>query len=243
MSSFLNPLKLLELGESTDADEFIKRLLVVTLDLGFPLVSGVVMSGTYADPNPSIKSFGNLPAGYEAIATDMEEARRDPVLAALAVRARPFVYRQQTYVDAGMGEAWEEQAAFGYANGIAVRLQVDAKRTLIVGVDGFDPLPGDQDEKLFSLMTGLQLIATNAAAAADQIFKLPDANAQIPALTPKELEVMKWTLHGKTAWEVGMIMSLSENTVRFHTTNATRKLGVSSKHQAALKCKIAGLIS
>ncbi|MFX8203626.1 helix-turn-helix transcriptional regulator, partial [Acinetobacter baumannii] len=77
---------------------------------------------------------------------------------------------------------------------------------------------------------GLQLIATNAAAAADHIFKLPVAESTMPTLTPKELEVMRWTLHGKTAWEVGVIMSLSENTVRFHTTNVTRKLGVSSKH-------------
>ena len=46
--------------------------------------------------------------------------REAAAVAALAARARPFVYRQQTYVDAGMGNIWEEQAAFGYANGIAI---------------------------------------------------------------------------------------------------------------------------
>lgn len=242
MTSPLRPSKLLDLGESSDYAEFMKRLLGLTQDLGFPLVSGVVIAGSYADPRPAIKSFGNIPAGYEAIATDMEDARRDPVLAALAARARPFVYRQQTYVDAGMGEVWEEQAAFGYANGIAMKLQLDTQRALIIGVDSGDTL-ASEDAELFSLITGLQLIATNAAAAADQIFKLPVAASEMPSLTPKELEVMRWTLQGKTAWEVGVIMSLSENTVRFHTTNVTRKLGVSSKHQAALKCKIAGLIN
>ena len=242
MSSPLSPSKLLDLGESADSDEFMKRLLGLTRDLGFPLVSGVVIAGSYADPRPAIKSFGNIPVGYESIATDMDDARRDPVLAALAAPARPFVYRQQTYVDAGMGDVWEEQAAFGYANGIAMKLQLDAQRALIIGVDSGEALTRE-DNQLFSLITGLQLIATNAAAAADHIFKLPVAESTMPTLTPKELEVMRWTLHGKTAWEVGVIMSWSENTVRFHTTNVTRKLGVSSKHQAALKCKLAGLIS
>ena len=241
MSSPLSPSKLLDLGESADSDEFMKRLLGLTHDLGFPLVSGVVIAGSYSDPRPTIKSFGNIPAGYESIATDMDDARRDPVLAALAARARPFVYRQQTYIDAGMADVWEEQAAFGYANGIAMKLQLDSQRALIIGVDSGDAL-ATEDTELFGLITGLQLIATNASAAADQIFKLPVAQNEMPTLTPKELEVMRWTLHGKTAWEVGVIMSLSENTVRFHTTNVTRKLGVSSKHQAALKCKIAGLI-
>lgn len=241
MSFPLNPSKLLELGESTDLDEFMRRLLGLSHDLGFPLISGAVMAGSYSDPQWTGESFGNIPPGYESIAKDLEEARRDPVLAALACGPKPFVYRQQTYVEADMGHVWEEQAAFGYANGIAMRLQLDARRALLIGVDTQDQLPQD-GSKLFNLITGMQLIATNAAAAADRLL-LRSVESPLPSLTPKELEVMRWTLHGKTAWEVGVIMSLSENTVRFHTTNVTRKLGVSSKHQAALKCKIAGLIS
>jgi DNA-binding CsgD family transcriptional regulator len=63
-----------------------------------------------------------------------------------------------------------------------------------------------------------------------------------PQLTPREKEVLKWTAEGKTAWEVGQILGLAEDTVKFHLRNVTKKLGSSSKHQAVLKAMDLGLI-
>jgi DNA-binding CsgD family transcriptional regulator len=64
----------------------------------------------------------------------------------------------------------------------------------------------------------------------------------MPKLTRRELDVLSWTSQGKTAWEVSVILGMSEKTVNFHLGNAMRKLGVSSKHQAVLKCVAAGLL-
>lgn len=238
----LNPVKLLDLGESGDLATYTTRLVDLTHDLGFPLVSGVVISGRYADPNPKIRPFGVIPKGYESIATNMSDARRDPVLTSIASGAKPVVYRQQTYIDAGLGEQWEEQRTFGYANGIAMQLQLDSERALTIGVDTGDTLTSEP-AALKRLIAGFQLIATNAAAAAEQLFKPAVEISDLPTLTARELDVMRWTLAGKTAWEVGKIMNLGESTIRFHTANAIRKLGVTSKHQAAWKCKSLGLIS
>ena len=40
---------------------------------------------------------------------------------------------------------------------------------------------------------------------------------------------------GKTAWEVGAILGISERTAVSHLNNAMRKLGCVNKHQAVLK--------
>lgn len=56
-----------------------------------------------------------------------------------------------------------------------------------------------------------------------------------PALTPRELECLRWTMEGKTAWELGRILGIAENTVVRHTSNAAQKLGCVSKHQAVIK--------
>lgn len=63
-----------------------------------------------------------------------------------------------------------------------------------------------------------------------------------PNLTGRESEVLLWTARGKTAWVVGEILEISEETVRFHLKNATRKFNVCSKHQAVVQAIICGLI-
>ena len=61
-------------------------------------------------------------------------------------------------------------------------------------------------------------------------------------LTDRERDCLLWTARGKTAWEVGQILTISEETVLFHLKNATRKLGVFSKHHAVVKAIVQGYI-
>jgi DNA-binding CsgD family transcriptional regulator len=63
------------------------------------------------------------------------------------------------------------------------------------------------------------------------------------ALTPKELECLSWCKEGKTNWEIGEIMSISEKTVEFHLSNTIRKLRVSNRITAVVKGIQLGIIS
>ena len=51
-------------------------------------------------------------------------------------------------------------------------------------------------------------------------------------LTRREVQCLKWAALGKTDGEIGKIMGVSVPTVRFHLTNAGRKLGVTGRAQA-----------
>jgi DNA-binding CsgD family transcriptional regulator len=70
----------------------------------------------------------------------------------------------------------------------------------------------------------------------------PEQQLERPHLTPRELEVLRWTMDGKTAWEVGAILGISERTAVLHVNNAMHKLGCVNKHQAVLKALRLGLI-
>ena len=61
-------------------------------------------------------------------------------------------------------------------------------------------------------------------------------------LTEREVEILQWTAVGKTAWEIGSILRISERTVNFHLQNAMNKFGVHNKTHAAAKAMSAGLI-
>ena len=67
-----------------------------------------------------------------------------------------------------------------------------------------------------------------------------EASEQIN-LTSREVECLLWTAHGKTAWEISVILKISEATVNYHLKNAMRKLGVHSKAHAVAKTLILGL--
>jgi DNA-binding CsgD family transcriptional regulator len=61
-------------------------------------------------------------------------------------------------------------------------------------------------------------------------------------LTDREVEILRWTAIGKTAWEIGSILNISERTVNFHLQNTMAKFGVHNKTHAAAKAMSAGLI-
>ncbi|MDX2142162.1 MAG: autoinducer binding domain-containing protein [Rhodospirillaceae bacterium] len=70
--------------------------------------------------------------------------------------------------------------------------------------------------------------------------------SRVPApspLTDREIEILRWTIDGKTAWEIGQILKISERTVNFHLQNVMNKFGVHNKTHAAAKAVSIGLIA
>lgn len=62
------------------------------------------------------------------------------------------------------------------------------------------------------------------------------------SLTPRQMECLKWTMIGKTSWEVSQITGMSERTVNAHLTEAARRLGVHGRSAAVLKAQKLGLL-
>lgn len=60
------------------------------------------------------------------------------------------------------------------------------------------------------------------------------ARTQAPSLSRREIEVLKLSADGKTAYEIARILNLSERTVNFHVHRAIEKLGVNNKMAAVM---------
>lgn len=54
-------------------------------------------------------------------------------------------------------------------------------------------------------------------------------------LTKREREVLCWLQKGKTNWEIGQILTLSDNTIKNHVQKIISKLGVNNRTQAVTK--------
>ncbi|HLO92891.1 MAG TPA: LuxR family transcriptional regulator [Burkholderiaceae bacterium] len=73
---------------------------------------------------------------------------------------------------------------------------------------------------------------------------LAGQQAQDPliGLTPRESECLEWVAQGKSSWDIGQLMAVSEHTVNFHLKNAMRKFDTASRVTAAVRAASLGLI-
>lgn len=191
--------------------------------------------------NSEFINIDNTPAAFAATFDDPVMGRRDPVMQHLRRQSVPIIWDQSTYVTTDAIDLWEHQSHYGYATGIAMALHLPEGKHFILGVDRDRPLTSNVSE-LQRIVADLQLFAVHAQDAAMRLL-LPEANRpERPSLTPREIEALSWTMEGKTAWEVGQILGISERTAVLHVNNAMHKLGCINKHQAVLKALRLGLI-
>ena len=224
-----------QVSQAPDVAAFEERLVRFAEELEFPHVNAIlVMDPPGPGERPEFISIGNTPQAYLEASRDPTACARDPVNRRLKSLSVPFIYDQDLYAASGAGDLWETQAAYGYRTGVAVALHLPDYRHFLLGVDRDTVLPREEN-RLSRLMADLQLLAVHAQDAATRLLA-PDAlGSSRPELTPREVEILRWTMEGKTAWAVGAILGVTEGTINFHLRNIFRKLGASSKHQAVLK--------
>ena len=86
----------------------------------------------------------------------------------------------------------------------------------------------------------LHILALKFVATYEGAMATPD---EIPArLTRREIQCLKWAAAGKTDAEIGQLVAISLPTVRFHVTNAARKLRVAGRSQAIQRAATLGYI-
>jgi LuxR family quorum-sensing system transcriptional regulator CciR len=72
-------------------------------------------------------------------------------------------------------------------------------------------------------------LAFEAAARVDR------AQPQLPRLTPRQRDCMVLAAQGKSDWEIGKLLGISESTVHKHIEDAKRRFGVSTRIQLVVR--------
>ena len=221
-------------------DEFKGEVVAFSKRLGFDTVAATLVIDHLLGDAEFI-TIDNTPRAYKEVFKDPASGRRDPVMQHCKRQSVPIIWDQATYVSRGLGDKWEEQARFGISNGVALALHMPEGRHFFIGVERDRPVPADPGE-LTRMVADMQLFAVHAQDAALRILVPSSVDPSVPSLTPRELEALRWTMEGKTAWEVGDVLGIAERTAVLHVNNATHKLGCVNKHQAVLKALRLGLL-
>lgn len=231
----------IDISEAPDIQALETRLVKFANDLEFGIISGALVV-EHAAGRVTSHYLGNTPEAFSTTFASTTIGKRDPVMRRLKRLSAPFVYDQSMYVNEDAADLWDLQAQFGYKTGIAMALHLPGGKHFVMGVDRDKPLPVD-DSLVTRMMADLQLLAVHAQETAVRLFS-PQAHGlqQVPHLTERELEILKWTAEGKSGWAVGQILNITEHNVKYHIGKILIKLDVGTKHQAAARAKALGLI-
>ena len=226
--------------EARNREEFRSEVINFACGLGFNTVSAMTVIDHILGDSEFIV-VDNTPEGYKEEFNNHRNNRRDPVMQHCKNQSVPIIWDQDTYTRVGLGDRWETQARYGIRFGIGLALHLPDGKHFFLGVDRDRPLPSNTEE-LTRIVADLQLFAVHAQDAALRLLIPASPDPELPALTPREIEAMRWTMEGKTAWEVGAILRISERTAVLHINNAMHKLKCANKHQAVLKAIRLGVI-
>lgn len=240
---------------ASEALEAVASLARQVADVGEAMgLPYVAVSADIGNPKPMLGPDGRPMAEtvFRWIDPDLKYwedrafALRAPLVNASRASAEPF------YFSGGRLATWRPSRALEAINlaGVIERFGVGAAiiapAYLPGGVIGAvvwaSPDPGVDVRPVFEARAAelhalaLKFIASYADIAASEAATPP------VQLTRREIQCLKWAAAGKTDAEISAIVQISLPTVRFHVTNASRKLGVAGRSQAIHRAATLGYI-
>ena len=154
----------------------------------------------------------------------------DPVIRRVRQATMPFMWSEASYdpCEAAVASMMGEAAELGLAEGFAIPIYT------VQGFQAIVTFGARQWEMGVEERAALHLVGIYAHSAARAC--LPrigtEFNTDRPRLSDRETEVLKWSAAGKTAWEISMILRISQRTAEQYLESAGRKLHATNKVQA-----------
>lgn len=179
---------------------------------------------------------------------DRTLALRSPLIAAARLSAEPFWCNARGIWARGARRILPEIDLSDFARRALARCAIVVPVHLPMGQIGVasmvSPDPGCEDlgETFEACIDVLALYATCFVSSYVGTMEAVSRLARAPVLSRREVECLRWASLGKTNDETGLIVGLSQATVRFHIRNAAVKLDAVNRDQAVFKASQLGYL-
>jgi DNA-binding CsgD family transcriptional regulator len=235
----INPFQ--EVSDATTGEELLAAVVKAALPLGYP---NVVIGTIYTTPDGKRHRlvWDNHSAARQAFIEQQGPYlfKNDPTVAHMRKSPKLLVWDREYYEQHKAMKIWQMMQGFQITAGVIASVFIHNQGSVTLAVDR----PTDHDEHstheltLAKLLLLCDVVTEKVVQLHFQAFR-----TNVPRLTARELEVLKWATSGKTAFEVGVILGIAERTVSFHLQNAIHKFETDSKHVAVARAKSYGLIT
>ncbi|MBR0778813.1 autoinducer binding domain-containing protein [Bradyrhizobium diazoefficiens] len=190
-------------------------------------------------PNPD-QRFSQMvlakrwPVEWFRLYTEKNYDRVDPVVRKCRQSVNPFEWSEAPYdpeLEPGAAEVMRRAADFRMSRGFVVPIH---------GLTGYEAgvsLGGVHLDLNARSKPALHLMAMYGFERIRRLLQPePHSSAR---LTPREREAIAWASQGKSAWEIGEILNITQRTAEEHLATAARKLGaVNRTHAVAIAIRL-----
>ncbi len=194
-------------------------------------------------------TLGAYPEAWVSRYLESDYIRIDPVVAHCHDHAVPLDWSTLPRITRNaidprtrhVRQMFGEAAEFGLGSGLSIPLHGPGAQWGLMSFTGEAGLAAELSMRI----PELHLLAHFVHEAARRLGPEHRASQRpwnVPRLTRRERESLYWASAGKTSWEIGQLLGISERTVIFHVHNASQKLGVSGRQAAVARAVSMGLI-
>ena len=220
-----------------DEHGLFQRISAAAHDLGFEYCCyGIKIPVPVSRPTVAI--FDTYPDGWMDHYRDQGYLDVDPTVHHGASSNRPIIWSDATFASAR--DLWDDARAYGLKVGWAQSSRdIGGAFGLLSLSRSTQPLTDKELRAHSAQMFWLVQVAHAGMRRLLMPRLVPESQAE---LTRRELDVLRWTAEGKTAYEIGQILNISARTVNFHITSVLSKLKANNKVQAVIKAVAFGLL-
>ena len=171
--------------------------------------------------------------------TEARLSRYDPTIQAVFTSLSAFSWAEveARHPEKASRTVFNQARSFGAKGGLVV--PVHGPQGEIIAVTLVSEHMTEFDHQ--SRMT-MQVAATIFASRGLALAEIERETSTDPGLTRREIQCVYWVNEGKTDWEIGRILDISEDTVAFHLKNVKTKLNVSRRSQIPIQAWLRGVL-
>jgi LuxR family quorum-sensing transcriptional regulator LasR len=230
------------LMNASSSDEAFTSLQSAVQNLGFDKMLFAVMPQPKVNPK-DVFMRTTYPSEWRKHYDDQNMRVVDPTVGHCFKSSAPMVWVPQSFQTEAQQSLYEEASSFGLRVGVTLPIHgPEGELGMLTCVRDEAPGQGFLKDLQHNLMA-LALLRDVAFDWTSKYIRVADAQEKPPVLTTREVDVLQWMTAGKTAWEIGRILSISEAGVNFHISNLRTKFNVSKRNDVVLKAIRMGLVS
>ncbi len=207
-------------------DRFIFSLMTDHIELGLDAGHGLLQNY----PDDWMKHY--VAKGYEDC---------DPVRCFMFARNGPFIWDELPLVQdltKRQKDCLYGGAEAGLNNGAAVSLRGANNEIAGVGAGSSDKANLDKNAPWI-----LNALSQQFYIAYCGLMHNENVEKEVIYLSDREREILKWVAKGKSSWDIGTMLNISEDGVKYHMTNIHKKLKTQNRLAAVVKALHNGLIN
>jgi len=169
------------------------------------------------------------PTAYQHLYAARQFLRKDPTVSHCLRRREPLVWGETMYTVDSF-ELMEESRRHGLGHGLSVPVHQGLHAVSMLSLARDRPIGSPAETR--QLIQAAGALASCLHICAASLIAPHMLKALTPHFTQREMECFRWVARGKSNWDIGNLLNISEETVKFHMKSVLRKLNVSSRTQA-----------